>query len=120
MATITPTVDRKSANKCAVITWAGMTTGDTIVAADLTTIMNAALGSVQFEGTFNGGTTVTMSVSNDGTNYSGLQDTGANNISDTGGSDPIWEISTAARYMLPTIGSGSSDDVNCTVVLWLA
>lgn len=112
MATINPS--RSSANVgIDVIQWEACATGDTIV-ADQPAGLSPLTGCVQATGTF-GGATVTLTGSNDGTNYVTLTDTTGADISLTAAD--LVEFSTACRYIKPGISGGSGDDVDVTVVL---
>lgn len=112
MATVNPV--RSSANVgIDVILWEACATGDTIN-ADQPTRMSPLAGSVQFTGTF-GGATVTLTGSNDGTNFVTLTDPTGSDISVT--SAGMVEFSTSCRYIKPGISGGTGDDVDVTVVL---
>jgi hypothetical protein len=69
---------------------------------------------VQVTGTF-GGATITLQVSNDGTNYVTLKDSTGTDISLTAAG--MREFSTAALYLKPTSTDGTDDNVTVTVVL---
>lgn len=113
MSTITP-VRSSLGLGIEKIFWETMVTGDTIV-TELPSGAGPISGSVQFTGTFNGGTTVTLTGSNDGTNYVTLKDLAGNDISFTAAGAA--DFTTAMAYIKPGIASGSADDVDATVVL---
>jgi len=71
--------------------------------------------SVQISGTFNGGTTCVMQVSNDGSTWFTADDTQGTAVSAT--ADAFFELSTAARYIRPSVSSGSSDDLDVVLVV---
>jgi len=117
MATVTPTVNRYAAKRLVMITWADLATGDTINEIDLGFQgIPAAIASVQISGTF-GSATVTLTASNDDSTYVTLADTGGTDISAT--SAASFEISTAMRYLKPTISGGSSDAVDVNLAVWM-
>ncbi len=115
MATVTPT--RNTFMDRIEYVWAGMITGDTIVAASVP----ASCGdrSVQFTGTFAGGTSVGLNGSNipggAGT-YFTLTDPQGNSISArlAACGEQITELTP---WLKPTIASGSADSVTCTVIV---
>jgi hypothetical protein len=111
MATVSFTSDQYVTS--AQVAWADIATGDTIVAYEISDQAGLA-GAVQFAGTF-GGATVTLTGSNDGTNFVTLTDQTGANISVTAAG--LVEFSTACRYIKPSISGGSSDAVDVTVVL---
>ena len=76
--------------------------------------MQGLAGSVQVTGTF-GGATITLQVSNDGTNYVTLKDGIGNDI--TFSAAGMREFSTAALYLKPTSSGGTADNVIVTVIL---
>lgn len=111
MATRTFTTDQHVTT--AQVAWADIATGDTMVAYEISDQAGLA-GSVQFAGTF-GGATVTLTGSNDGTNYVTLVDQTGSLISAS--SAGLVEFSTSCRYIKPGITGGTSDAVDVTVVL---
>ena len=112
MATITPTYG-SAGNNIETIVWETLTSADTATAAQPAGLAPLA-GSVQATGTF-GGATITMQISNDGTNWATLRDaTGANLTFSAAG---IADFSTAARYVRPSSAGGTGDDVDVTMVL---
>ena len=96
------------------ILWETMVTADTIV-ADLPSGAGPITGSIQVTVTFNGGTTVTLTGSNDGTNYVTIKDLAGDDISFTAAGAA--DFTTAMGYLKPAIASGSADDVDATVIL---
>lgn len=111
MATVSFTQDQHVTT--ASIAWADVATGDTIVAYEISEQAGLA-GAVQFAGTF-GGATVTLTGSNDGTNFVTLTDQVGTDISVTVAG--LIEFSTACRYIKPGISGGTGDAVDVTVVL---
>lgn len=113
MATVNPTITSlDSPNGVPAIVWSGIATGDTLTSY-LIRNRYGYVGAAQISGTF-GGATVTIQVSNDGTNWFTAQDTLGNSISVTAAA--IFEVSTAAAYIRPTISGGTSDSVDITLV----
>lgn len=110
MATVNP-VRSSPAHNVEKVLWEGIATGDTIT-EDLPGSLSPAFGSVQITGTF-GGATVTLTGSNDGTNFVTLKDKAGTAISMT--SAGAAEFSTAMVYLKPGITGGTSDDVDVTV-----
>jgi hypothetical protein len=97
-------------------TWAGMVTGDTITAVQVPA--NAGDRTVQFTGTFAGGTTVTLTGSNIASGagtYATLTDPQGNSISKTAAG--LEQISELTQWLQPTIASGAADSVTCTVFI---
>ena len=112
MATIQPTIPGDLEPGTWGVLWSGVSTGDTIHPAKVPFAwMN--LGSVQIAGTF-GGATVTLQVSNDGTNYATLDDVSGVDVS--AASALIAEVSNSALYWKPSITGGSSDSVTIKIV----
>lgn len=95
--------------------WEGIATGGSIESFEPDR-REAVIATVQFSGTFAGGTVVTMQASNDDVNFFTLKDriTGSN-ISVTAAG--LFEISTVARFIRPSISSGTADSVNVFVSL---
>lgn len=85
--------------------------GDTIN-ADLPA-RGEPVGSVQVTGTF-GGATVTMTGSNDGTNYVTLKDVNGNDVSFTAAG--LVGFDGLTLYVKPAITGGTADSVTVTVV----
>lgn len=112
MATVSP-VRSSPAPNVAKVLWEALATGDTIN-ADLPSGTEPVLGSVQFTGTF-GGATVTLTGSNDGTNFVTLSDPSGTAISTA--SAGAFEFATTMLYVKPGISGGTGDDVDCTVVM---
>ena len=112
MAVRTPASERVGAT--VYVTWSNMATGDTIQPWEIEDV-GGVTSSVHFSGTFAGGTSMSMEQSNTGTNYLALADKDGNTIAST--AESIHELNTAARYVRPTIASGSADSVTATLVL---
>jgi hypothetical protein len=112
MATIIPTTVEEQI-RAAAYRWTGYSTADTSTPIKVQNMQGLA-GSVQVTGTF-GGATITLQVSNDGTNYVTLKDSAGTDISLAAAG--MREFSTAALYLKPTSSGGTSDDVTVTVVL---
>lgn len=114
MATVTPTRATPSSADATVITWAGIVTGDTVVATELIE-SRGSVASVQIDGTFNGGTTAVLQVSNDGSTWFTAKDVLGTAVSAT--ADAYFELSLAARYARMSVASGSSDSITAVLVL---
>ena len=112
MATISPTTVEEQI-RAAAYRWTDYSTADTATPIKLQNMQGLA-GSVQVTGTF-GGATITLQVSNDGTNYTTLSDSTAAAISLTAAG--MREFSTAALWLKPTSSGGTADNVTVTVVL---
>jgi hypothetical protein len=115
MATVSPAFDfvQAQAAKVPRVTWADLTTGDTIVAFPVAA-QAAVAGAVQFGGAF-GSATVKLQVSNDGTTYFDMKDLGGTVVTAT--SAALFEFTTAAMYLRPAISGGTGDAVDVTLVL---
>jgi hypothetical protein len=95
-----------------VAVWANLANGDAGAAMEMP---EGADRSVQFEGTFDGGT-VEWEGSNDGTNFHTLTDPQGNTISKTDSS--ISQVVEVARYMRPRVPSGgASTSITATVLV---
>jgi hypothetical protein len=112
MATIIPTTVEEQI-RAAAYRWTDYSTADTSTPIKVQNMQGLA-GSVQVTGTF-GGATITLQVSNDGTNYVTLKDSAGIDISLTAAG--MSEFSTAALYLKPTSTGGTSDNVTVTVIL---
>jgi hypothetical protein len=112
MATIIPTTVEQQV-RAASYRWTDYSTADTATPVKLINQEGLA-GSVQVTGTF-GSATITLQVSNDGTNFVTLKDSAGADISLTAAG--MREFSTAALYLKPTSSGGTSDNVTVTVVL---
>lgn len=112
MATVTPAVNGTIAGVPRVI-WEGIVTGDTILPFTLTQQYGLA-ASVQVVGTF-GGATVTLQVSNDGTNWASVSDVQGTAVSLT--STGYFELSLSGAYIRPAVSGGSGNDIDVIVVL---
>lgn len=112
MATVAPATSIVNKVNSKVL-WSGVSTGDTITTLAVDYMAGLA-GSVQFAGTF-GGATLTLTGSNDGTNYVTLKDVNGNSISTT--TAGVFEFSTTCLYIKPASSGGAADDVEVTVVL---
>lgn len=97
-----------------VITWATLTSSNAAGTAYQQEGTRAAIGTVQFTGTFDSATAV-LQGSNDGTNYVTLKDSLGSDVSFTAAG--YAEISTAFAYIRPsTSGGGGSQDIDCILV----
>ena len=96
------------------ILWETVTTAGSPHTSQLLGGSQPLAGSVHAVGTW-GSATVTVQVSNDGTNWATLKDTSASDISFT--ADGYAEFTTAALYMRVVSSGGTGDDVDVTVVL---
>lgn len=112
MATVTPAIDTAVAGVPRLI-WEGAATGDTLTPY-IVTQQHGLAASVQVVGTF-GGATVTLQVSNDGTNWADASDVLGNAVSLT--ATGYFELSLSAAYIRPAISGGTGDDVDVIVVL---
>ena len=112
MATITPNLDTTIVGVPRLI-WEGIVTGDTLTPFAITQQYGLA-ASVQVVGTF-GGATVTLQVSNDGTNWVDAKDVLGTTISLT--ATGYFEFSLSAAYIRPAVASGSANDIDVIVVL---
>lgn len=115
MPTVSPAFDfiQAQAAKVPRVTWAGIITGDTIVSLPINA-QAAVAGAVQISGTF-GGATVVLQASNDGTNFFTMKDLTGTNISATAAG--LFEFTTAALYIRPSISGGSANSVNVLLSL---
>lgn len=115
MATVSPVFDfvPTQSSKTPRITWTDASTGDTLEPFSVDA-QTAIAGAVQFSGTF-GGATAKLQVSNDGVTYFDMRDLGGTTISATAAA--MFEFTTAAAYVRPTISGGTGDDVDVIVVL---
>ena len=113
MATITPTVT--ITDNVPSVTWTGITTTTDTPSAFAIQDQAGLAMSVQFAGTFNGGTTAVLQGSNDGSTYTTLKDVLGNSVSATAAA--LFEVSSSVRYIKPSVSSGSADNVNVIVVL---
>lgn len=93
--------------------WTGAVTGDTLEPR-ISPAQVPIAGAVQFGGTF-GGATVKLQASNDGVTYFDMKDLSGTAISATSAS--LFEFTTAAIYLRPSLTSGSGNSVNVTLML---
>ena len=112
MATIIPTTVEQQI-QAAAYRWTDYSTADTSTPIKVQNMQGLA-GSVQVTGTF-GSATITLQVSNDGTNYVTLKDSTGIEILITAAG--MREFSTAALYLKPTSSGGTADNVTVTVIL---
>lgn len=118
MATIAPTYDRDNAGRVTTVTWSGMATGDTINSANIKSMNKPALvATLHIYGTF-GGATLTITGSNTDSNFVAMNDNQGTAISSTAAA--IWELSSGALYLKPTISGGTSDSVTMVLAVWWA
>lgn len=110
MATVNP-VRSAPGGGCTKVFWEALATGDTI-GTDLPA-RGEPVGSVQVTGTF-GGATVTLTGSNDGTNYVTMKDVYGTAISFT--SAGMANFNGLPLYIKPAISGGTSDDVDVTII----
>lgn len=115
MATVSPKFDFVSAQIDSVprITWENCATGDILVELPVSAQASLA-GAVQFSGTF-GGATVAMQCSNDGVTYYTITDITGQPVSSE--SADLFEFTSAAMYIRPSVAGGTGDDVNIVLVL---
>jgi hypothetical protein len=94
-----------------LVEWTGLATGDTgqpfefLGYGDLT---------VTFEGTFAGGSSVTLEGSNDGTNYYACTDPQGNPITKLAGA--MEAVTETPRWVRPSVASGAADSVQCRIL----
>ena len=112
MPTITPKIDNSIFLLPRVI-WEGAATGDTLEAWKLVD-RDGLAGAVQAVGTF-GGATVTLTASNDGTNFTAVKDRYGSAMSFT--SNGLAEFITSAGFIRPALAAGSANDIDIIVVL---
>lgn len=115
MATVTPTYSYLMAQGQNVprAVWSGIVTGDTINSLPVAGYA-ASMISAQVSGTF-GGATVTLEVSNDGTNFFGAKDVTGTAISLTAAG--LVQLQTSAAYVKPVVTSGSANSIDVSLVL---
>jgi hypothetical protein len=113
MAVVNYTVERITTEKdpCHVLTWSGLTTGDTGQPVEMP---GSADRTVQVGGTFGGGTCI-IEGSNNGTDYLVLTDPQGNALSIT--SAKIETITEITRYMRPRISGGSGVSINVSMLV---
>ncbi len=111
MATVTPVRSSLGVNVSKVF-WEAMATSDTIN-TDLPSGLESMAGSVQVTGTFDSAT-VTLTGSNDGTNYVTLKDSTGAAISMTVAG--LVNFSASCAYIKPGISGGGTDDIDVTVI----
>lgn len=112
MPLITPSLNTAIRDVPRVI-WSGIAAGDTFDAFTLTQQYGLA-ASVQVTGTF-GGATITMQVSNDGTNWVTARGLDTTDIILTAAG--YREFSLCAAYIRPSITGGSGTNLTVTMVL---
>lgn len=115
MATVTPTTSRIG-NAGRVVQWTGIVTGDTLTAFEIPE--TPGLMTVHFGGTFANGTSLGLNTSNVNDDYVTAEDLAGAAISGVL-ADAIYGVSTAGRWIQPTVASGSSDSTTVTVVYWV-
>jgi len=113
MATVTPAINTDIPGVPRVI-WSGAATGDTLEPYIVTQQYGLA-ASVQSVGTL-GGATITMQVSNDGTNWAAADDVQGTAIS-MGAVTDYFELSLSGAYLRPAIAGGTGDSIDVIVVL---
>lgn len=111
MATITPELEENEQNPgVRTAKWENCSTSDTINATQLANLSDKTM---TVTGTFNGGTTVGLEGSNDGTTFFDMKDAQGNDISFTAAGMSI--VLENPLYVRPKVTSGSSDSV--TVII---
>lgn len=113
MAAIAPALDTAIKDVPRII-WAGVTPGDTLDALLLKQQYGLA-ASVQAVGTF-GGATITMQVSNDGTNWASVNDVNSATVTMTAATQ-YFEMSLSSAYIRGVIAGGSGSDIDVILVL---
>lgn len=112
MPTVSPVLSR-TAEGIPYVLWENVATGDTLVPY----AVQGRLGTdaaLQFAGTF-GGATVKLQVSNDNSTYLDMKDRYGTTVSATAAA--LFELSTSAAYLRPSIASGSANAVDVYLVL---
>lgn len=89
-----------------LFSWAGLTDGDT---GDVIARPGPAGAHCTVQFTVSTAGPTTMQVSNDGTTWNTMKDTGGNNVTVTAGSTAVFEVETAAIYMRPLGGTSLTD-----------
>ena len=114
MPAITPNiVSVGGPNGVPCVVWETITPGDTGTPY-LVRDQYGLAGAVQISGTF-GGATIALEQSNDGVTYFPLKDSAG--VAVSAGTATIFEVSTSAVYIRPTIIGGTSSDVDIYVAL---
>ena len=115
MAVKTPTLERTGGayDPVPIVTWRGVTSADTFEHY-LVRGQYGFAGSLQISGTF-GGATVSLTSSNDGTNFFPAEDPTGALITTTVGA--IFEISLSSAYIKPNISGGSGYTLDFILVL---
>lgn len=114
MATISPIAATNG--EVQVVTWTGITTTTDTPAAygPLNTGKGAIRAACMMSGTFNGGTTAVLQGSIDGTVWATVIDVNGDAVSATAAK--LQEFTSSALYFKPSVGSGSTDNVDCSVL----
>jgi len=112
MATITPQSNPTN-SPGTLIKWEGAATGDTINSF-LANGYERVAATVQISGTF-GGATAKLQASLDGTNWFDMTDMQGNAVSATSAS--MFEVTTKALYLRPSISGGTSDSIDVLVMV---
>lgn len=113
MPAIAPAVDTTIKDVPRII-WSGVAPGDTLDALVLKQQYGLA-ASVQAVGTF-GGATITMQVSNDGTNWANVSDVSSVPVVMTTATQ-YYEMSLSSAYIRGVIAGGSGSDIDVILVL---
>ncbi len=114
MSVIAPQISAiSSATGTILVLWEGLATGDTASPVSFPDYPDMTVHAI---GTFNGGTSVSLTGSMvQGGTYTALTDPQGNAITKTAAA--IEAVTEAPLYVKPTIGSGSSDDVDVYLLL---
>lgn len=112
MADVTPSSSRGGG--VVEVTWADVSTGDTVNGYTFGPGSAPVAGSIQFEDTFGGGT-FTLEGTNDGTNWHTVKDVFGADISLTAAG--MREFSLSCRAVRIGASGGSSDNVTATMIL---
>lgn len=112
MAIIKPTFNRN--NNYTLVTWKNMSSADTASPHEVT--FKHVDPSVQFEGTFAGGTVATMQGSMSGIAYSPCLNSVRTNVS--ANTNAIAEIATSSPFYRPAVSGGSGDSVTISLIYW--
>jgi hypothetical protein len=112
MSTISPALLRTTEGVPYII-WEGVATGDTVAGFPVSGRLGVS-AAVQFSGTF-GGATAKLQASLDNTTYSDMKDIHGTAVSATAAG--LFDISTSAVYLRPSVAGGTEDAVDIILVL---
>lgn len=113
MAVITPTYNKT--NNYTLVTWKNMSSTDTALPHSV--LAKHVDPSVQFEGTFAGGTVASMLGSMSNITYSPCLNSTRASVSATAAA--LAEIATSSPYYKPSVTSGTADSVTINLIYWM-